>query len=160
MKNLVHLSVENNNLKTLPDTIGYLTKLVEFRASKNKLSYIPTSFGCLKQLNLLDISDNCLEKIPTELGLLKKLQVLELSRNQFKVIPEEIIRLVALKSLGVTDCPLFTYPYPEIDRVLFSLKELSARVVVRHQIPLPQSLNYLRNFIHSSNVCTFCGGIF
>jgi hypothetical protein len=67
--------------------------------------------------------------------------------------------LVALKSLNVTDCPLLLDPNPEIDRVLFSLKELSARVVVRHQIPLPQSLNYLRNYIQSSNVCTFCGGI-
>ena len=55
---LRHLALNVNNLSKLPEEIGELTELTEFRVYKNNLTALPESIMKLTNLTYLDISSN------------------------------------------------------------------------------------------------------
>lgn len=78
------LDVSDNNLEgSIPDEIGKLINLVEFRAALNKLSgEIPSSLGECQVLQNLYLQNNMFSGgIPSLLGQLKSLQIADLSSN-------------------------------------------------------------------------------
>lgn len=72
-------------LLKLPEQIGKLHGLVNFKASKNMLSYLPQSIGKLSSLKYLDVSKNNLNYLP---GSMKNLRLilLDVSENKFQRI--------------------------------------------------------------------------
>lgn len=159
MQNLQILSVARNRLIELPETIGYLAKLVELRAADNALKTLPASLGMLKKLATLSVENNQLESLPVEIGGAIALVNLDSSGNPLRILPAELSRLKFLRKLRLEDCPLATdFEYPTSNPCP-SLKELAARVIVRNQLPILQDTQEeLKSYLASARSCSFCGG--
>ena len=67
------LSLANNNLTTIPDTIVQLTNLTELSLMYNKISKLPDRIGLLCSLQKLGINNNYLEYLPITFGALNLL---------------------------------------------------------------------------------------
>ena len=113
-KNLVYLSLDRNNLESLPNHLSLLRNLKILKLNNNKLKTLPVSFGNFKKLKHIDLSGNfgmkkipnCvfkmtsltslgvqeigLEYIPAKISLLPLLEFLYLSGNSISSIPSEI----------------------------------------------------------------------
>ncbi|KAJ3043164.1 Leucine-rich repeat-containing protein 63 [Rhizophlyctis rosea] len=162
MKNLTHLSVARNRITHLPDTIGYLTKLVELKASENLLTTLPSSIRTLTKLTALHLEQNRLTSLPAEIGHLKNLAILDISDNALiTTVPAEVGRLKFLRRLRIDNCPnlLTSFPSGPFTATPPSLKELAARVIVRHQLPiLSITQEPVKQYLSSAHTCSFCGG--
>jgi len=77
------LILTDNELTTLPNSIGDLKSLQKCMLSGNKLSFLPKTFAHCTNLELLRISANKLEGFPTLLLSLPKLSWLAYSANPF-----------------------------------------------------------------------------
>ncbi len=53
---MLRLDLRNNQLTTLPESIGNLTKLKYIKLDDNQLTTLPESIGNLTQLNQLDLN--------------------------------------------------------------------------------------------------------
>jgi Leucine-rich repeat (LRR) protein len=165
MKNLTSLSLAKNKITFLPESIGLLAKLTDLKLSRNLLSTLPASIKNLTNLVSLKMARNNFTSLPSELGLLSALICLDLSHNKLTSIPVEVGRLKYLKSLKVDDVsfshPGFINPVPEMATLSSfpTLKELAARLVVLHQIPIWQHTDQcLKEYLLSSHSCSFCQG--
>ncbi|OUM62990.1 hypothetical protein PIROE2DRAFT_10566 [Piromyces sp. E2] len=78
LENLKELYIDANKLKTLPDTID-----------GNNLVTLPDSIGDLENLKEL----NELVILPDSMGDLKNLKILHLENNSFKTIPPSVTNL-------------------------------------------------------------------
>jgi predicted Ser/Thr protein kinase len=88
------LILTDNELKSIPESIGDLTLLQKCMLSGNQISFLPTSIIKCKNLELLRISANKLTSFPTILLGLPKLSWLAYSANPFcKKHPELDIKL-------------------------------------------------------------------
>ncbi len=81
LTNLEYLSLEGNNLISLPDDIGNLTKLKELNLSKNELSRLPDTIGNLTQLQKLNLSENNLSILPESITNLQNLEYIDIYNN-------------------------------------------------------------------------------
>ena len=61
---LVSFILINNNIYSLPETIGGLSYLVGLDLEFNYISILPESFGDLNNLKYLDLSSNDIESLP------------------------------------------------------------------------------------------------
>lgn len=77
------LILTDNNLETLPKSIGDLSLLQKFMISGNQLKSLPTSLSNCKNLELLRISANKLSSFPNFLLSLPKLSWLAYGGNPF-----------------------------------------------------------------------------
>ncbi|TPX43064.1 hypothetical protein SeLEV6574_g05260 [Synchytrium endobioticum] len=159
MKNLMVLSVAKNKLNSLPETIGYLTRLVELRASENQIASIPSTIGSLTKLTTLSLEVNKITNLPQEIGQLRNLINLDLSDNPLSILPAEIGRLKYLRKLRLDNCPLLAEISVDTSYNPPSLKELTARVIVRNQLPILHVMHdALKQYLASVRTCSFCGG--
>ena len=72
----------NNEITSVPESIGQLTSLTKLYLSGNQLTSVPESIGQLTSLTYLDLSDNKLQgRVPQWLGELVNLKYLDLSGN-------------------------------------------------------------------------------
>lgn len=67
----------------MPEGIYNLSSLEVLILNNNQLSTLPKTVGRIYSLKLLDISNNRISKLPNELSNLKNLQTLRLTDNQF-----------------------------------------------------------------------------
>ncbi|KAJ3218949.1 hypothetical protein HDU67_003313 [Dinochytrium kinnereticum] len=160
MKSLKILSVARNRLTYLPETLGHLTKLTELRASENLLTSLPTSIGELTKLTSLHLDSNHLTSLPSEIGGNRSLITLDVSENPIKTLPAEVGRLKFLRRLRVEGCrdlvESFTH---DLVHSPPTLRELSARVIVRHQVPILQcTQEEVKRYLASAHACSFCAG--
>jgi len=79
---LFSLSLQYNQLTTLPESIGNLSSLKELSVWLNQLTTIPKSIGDLSSLEMLGLSSNQLTTIPESIGNLSSLERLTLGNNQ------------------------------------------------------------------------------
>ncbi|KZC13767.1 PREDICTED: leucine-rich repeat protein 1 [Dufourea novaeangliae] len=114
--NLKLLDISNNLLTIIPQEIGKLRALVNFKASKNILSHLPQSLGSLPQLKYLDVSKNNLKYIP---GSMRNLRLLTLD------VCENVFDGEYLQSMTNMDVP--------------SLVECASRSVIKARIPYDAS---------------------
>ena len=66
------LSVQNNELTTLPDSILKLTNLTELNLVKNKLVSLPDRIGLLCNLRRIELANNLIERLPITFGALNQ----------------------------------------------------------------------------------------
>ncbi|KAF8978507.1 hypothetical protein BGZ46_006397 [Entomortierella lignicola] len=159
LRNLTLLDLSKNNLTSLPETITNLTKLVDLKLSYNQLEYIPAGIGGLTKLAALSLDNNKLESIPHQIGLIKGLVNLDLSDNPITVLPAEIGKLQFLRRLKLDRCPLVEEFSHSPLHSPPTLLELAARVIVRHDIPVPPMMvPHLKEYISSAGTCSFCDG--
>ena len=75
LKNLEKLYLDNNNLTTIPDSIGNLKNLKGLYLHNNNLTTIPDSIGNLKNLEVLDLDNNGVIMCNADLQHIKNLYV-------------------------------------------------------------------------------------
>ena len=96
----------NNQLETLPDSIGNLKNLEYLDLYNNKLASLPDSIGNLTNLEYLGLYSNKLETLPDSIGNLKNLGRLGLSFNRLAILPDSIGNLTNLKRLALNFNPI------------------------------------------------------
>ena len=80
------LSLANNNLTTIPDTIIQLTNLTELSLMYNKIAKLPDRIGLLCSLQKFGINNNCLEYLPITFGALNLLKRVDLGISSIDVV--------------------------------------------------------------------------
>nr|NGX39765.1 E3 ubiquitin-protein ligase SlrP [Chlamydiota bacterium] len=110
LKALEKLWLHENQLTSIPDSLGGLTALELLLLHENQLTTIPDSLGGLKALKVLDLNNNQLTTIPNSLGGLTALTWLNLSNNQLTTIPDSLGGLTALMELYLSNNQLTTIP--------------------------------------------------
>ena len=75
------LSLEKNQLTTLPPQIGQLTNLQRLHLQDNQLTTLPPGIGQLTNLTHLYLRQNQLTSLPPEIEQLPKLEILYLVGN-------------------------------------------------------------------------------
>ena len=80
-----YLNITDNQLSTLPESIGNLTSLIELRLYNNQLKNLPDTIGNLKNLRELHLMNNPLTSLPDSIGKLKNLTQLDLRNNHLTV---------------------------------------------------------------------------
>ncbi|MBS0654095.1 MAG: leucine-rich repeat domain-containing protein, partial [Verrucomicrobia bacterium] len=110
LSQLKQLSLENNNLISLPETIGNLLRLETLKLGNNKLNSLPETFGNLHQMSMLNLSDNDLESLPAAIGNLQQLSSFYILNNRLKSLPETFGNLQLLGTLALANNRLKDLP--------------------------------------------------
>ncbi|KAI1320024.1 hypothetical protein EDD11_002356 [Mortierella claussenii] len=159
LRNLTLLDLSKNKLTSLPESIMHLTKLVDLKLSGNQLETLPAGIGGLVKLAALSLDDNQLESLPPQIGLIKGLISLDLTNNPITVLPAEVGKLQFLRRLHLDGCPLVRKFEHQPLHSPPTLLELAARVMVRHDVPVPpMTLPHLKTYLKSAHTCSFCDG--
>jgi leucine-rich repeat protein SHOC2 len=111
-----HLDLYQQQIESLPDSIGNLTNLVSLRCVDNRLTSLPDSIGNLTNLRELRLYKNQLKNLPDNIANLQNLTWLSLSLNRLRIFPESIISLTNLTGLLLNGNQLTVLP-TNIDRL-------------------------------------------
>jgi hypothetical protein len=123
MPSLYMLSFKGNCISQVPEeslspSVGWLI------LSDNNISSLPCSIGALRGLRKCMLAGNKLRDLPDEMRNCRELELLRLSANNFEVIPEWLFSLPKLSWLACAGNPcLPSPPEPAVD--LVQLEELS-----------------------------------
>jgi len=98
---LEELTLVDNRINLLPDTIQRLRNLWSLRFAKQNLLAFPTPLCELQSLEHLYLDNNGLFNLHDDLGRLKKLRELNLGNNQLRELPASILELKELNSLNL-----------------------------------------------------------
>eukprot|EP00833_Pecoramyces_ruminatium_P011391 jgi/Orpsp1_1/1185423/evm.model.c7180000093683.1 len=91
------INLSYNNIKEIPKEISNLKNLSELYLNLNEITSIPISIGELSKLKILDLNSNKIDTIPSEIGKLSELENLDLRYNKIQKIPDELFKLTKLK---------------------------------------------------------------
>mmetsp|Transcript_30031 Transcript_30031/g.33542 ORF Transcript_30031/g.33542 Transcript_30031/m.33542 type:complete len:419 (-) Transcript_30031:598-1854(-) len=109
-RDLDHLILSGNKLKSIGPSIGRLTNLKTLHINGNLLERLPPDIGKLHQLTILDLQNNKLLSLPREIGDLRSLEEFTLSGNPLIQVPKEMGKLKRLQLLDLSCCSLSTLP--------------------------------------------------
>ncbi|TXT65026.1 MAG: putative Leucine-rich repeat domain protein [Promethearchaeota archaeon] len=118
LESLKQIELYDNNIKTLPNSIGELTQVRDLSIHNNQLQDLPDSFSQLRFLKHLDISWNNLEIIPREIFDISSIETINLSGNKIKTISKSIKNLKSLKEIDISFNKIRTK-----SKLLFSLEK-------------------------------------
>lgn len=107
--NLNELSLDHNDIVSLPTFLKTFSSLTSLDVSSNALTELPDNFGLLTQLETLDVSDNKLGELPESLGL-SSLEELSIRENLFSEFPSVIANMTSLKELAVDNNTIAEIP--------------------------------------------------
>lgn len=141
LRNLTQLRklfVSNNQITTVPSTLGLLTQLQELWASNNQFVSLDAILN-LNQLQTLDVSHNRLITL-TEIGALTQLQKLWAFNNHLIELPKSIGNLTQLKILSVSNNRLTALP-----DAMGNLANLRVLHVSNNQSTSPEIIQRLAN---------------
>eukprot|EP00794_Sanderia_malayensis_P011089 gene11089-12257_t len=93
------LTLCDNTLSVVPNTISQFTSLEELDVSRNRISWISGELAHLSKLKIFVARSNQLRNLPKELESMQSLEILNLSGNLFGGIPREVFSLRSLKEL-------------------------------------------------------------
>jgi Leucine-rich repeat (LRR) protein len=95
------LSLENNQLERLPDSITELINLEEFNVSFNQLTYLPDRIGFLFRLRVFPLNNNKLVELPITFGALTLLERVDLECNCLRMLPENLDNMASCHTFNV-----------------------------------------------------------
>jgi Leucine-rich repeat (LRR) protein len=98
-KRLRGLNLRENNIKEIPEFVLNLKKLTSLDLSGNNIKTIPENIDKLDRLGYLILADNGIKEIPASIGKLSELTVLHLQSNGIKKLPNSIKNLKKLEEL-------------------------------------------------------------
>ncbi|TBU25159.1 adenylate cyclase-like protein [Dichomitus squalens] len=78
---LESLYIDHNSLRSLPESLGGLSKLKHLSCSNNHLFTLPSSLGRLQWLEVLEAHNNDLSELPMSLWNCSSLQVINVTSN-------------------------------------------------------------------------------
>ena len=104
LTNLEQLILYMNILTTIPDTIRSLTKLKNLNIMGNKIQTIPNWMNELKNLKTFDIQNNPIHMLPMGLTALK------ISKSQMNLFHDTLWNMTSLQYLRITSTSLTTLP--------------------------------------------------
>eukprot|EP01088_Endostelium_zonatum_P020671 TRINITY_DN7734_c0_g1_i1.p1 TRINITY_DN7734_c0_g1~~TRINITY_DN7734_c0_g1_i1.p1 ORF type:complete len:1171 (-),score=307.66 TRINITY_DN7734_c0_g1_i1:44-3556(-) len=143
---LTCLTLDENEITSLPPEIGRLTLLSELSCRSNKLRSIPVEFTSLRSLSVLDLSMNELDKNlfganlnPNQLKFWPRLQKLYLNGNKLTNLPASLGNWENLAELECSDNQITSFPVS-----FFSLPTTLGKIDLRNNKissfpPPPQS---------------------
>ena len=102
LPDLEELVINNNEITSIPISIGLLRNLKVLIADENKIDSLPASIGSCSQLRILSLSQNQLHSLPDEVGRISQLTVLNLSGNRLNYLPFSFLKLTQLKALWLS----------------------------------------------------------
>lgn len=88
--NLEFLSVDGNQLTTLPGEICALSHMVEIHAANNQLTSLPMELGFLVKLKKFHVQQNRIKELPEGMGKLRNLEVIDVAANELRIFPTEV----------------------------------------------------------------------
>lgn len=104
---LEELDISHNQLKSLPYDFAYnQNNLLHLNLSDNQLETLPRSIGQITNLRSLSISKNHLTTLPIDLVNLKSLDILDVSENLLCILPGDILEFMRKTTLLITGNPL------------------------------------------------------
>ena len=101
LPNLTDLSLDNNIIESLPDSIGSLSNLYYLYLSNNNITIVPDSIENLSNLRYLYLNNNNITTLPDTIGNLSNLKWLDLDNNNITIVPDSIGNLSNLKWLNL-----------------------------------------------------------
>ncbi|XP_029004149.1 leucine-rich repeat-containing protein 40 isoform X2 [Betta splendens] len=104
------LDLHDNQLSSLPSSLGELKELQQLRLSHNLLTSLPVKLFSLMNLRSLTVQQNLLEDLPEELGQLENLNELDVSINHLKCLPSSLGCLGSLQKLHLCHNKLCSLP--------------------------------------------------
>ncbi|KAI9112524.1 hypothetical protein K1719_016447 [Acacia pycnantha] len=110
---ITNLNLSNNNFQSIPESLtARLLNVVVLDVHSNQLTSLPNSIGCLSKLKILDVSGNFLESLPKTIENCRALEELNANFNKLTKLPETIgFELVNLKKLSVNANKLVFLPH-------------------------------------------------
>lgn len=131
IRSLVTLTVFEDDVVRLPDSLFELERLEHLRIWTKDLDCIPAQIGKLQSLKRLEISCGCytrpkpgepaidksevsVTELPAEIGLLANLEILTIHYTGIRNLPPEFTNLQKLKLLDITNNEFDCFP-PELD---------------------------------------------
>ncbi|MGL5264348.1 MAG: NEL-type E3 ubiquitin ligase domain-containing protein, partial [Candidatus Rhabdochlamydia sp.] len=107
---LKKLHLSNNQLTSLPESLGNLKALQQLKLNFNQFTNFPEFLRNLQTLTILDLSFNRITNFPEFLGNLQTLTLLDLSSNRFTILSESLGNLQALTILNLSFNRLTSLP--------------------------------------------------
>ncbi len=109
---LKQLSVQYNDMITLPSHLASLPRLTSLDVSHNKISILPgdlfTTEPGMTSLQYFNLSNNKLQLLLPELCQLANLKELDVSENTLISMPTELEKLTSLESLRLHSTKVLT----------------------------------------------------
>ncbi len=139
---LVTLSLINNKISILPESICKLVTLRQLILVDNQIRVLPETFTNLTNLEMLNLHSNCLESVPDSIGELVCLEQLILERNRLETIPATISQLRALKKLHLADNRITRLPNIKCLYQLISMSLLGNPIMQQYGISAAPILQY------------------
>ena len=87
------ITMNNKNLRRIPDALGELTQLESFNINNNNIENLPNSIGNISTLGIVTAASNQLSTVPKELGGINTLALLSITNNPLTNIPQEVCNL-------------------------------------------------------------------
>ncbi|CAI8611083.1 unnamed protein product [Vicia faba] len=153
LASICKLDLSNNNLQNIPESLtAKLVNTVVLDVHSNQLRTLPNSIGCLSKLKILNVSGNLIQYLPKTLENCRALEDLNLNFNKLIQLPENLgFGLINLKKLSINSNKLLSLP--RSISYLISLKNLDARLNCLRSLPEDlenlinlETLNVSQNF--------------
>lgn len=110
-RSLTSLALNNNAFDSLPDALLQCRQLRALYLSNNRIRAIPPrAFAAWRHLLVFTAARNALTSIPSEIALCTALKELNLAGNRILRIPPELARCAALKDLDLSSTDLVALP--------------------------------------------------
>ncbi|KAE9587700.1 hypothetical protein Lal_00021852 [Lupinus albus] len=150
---ICNLDLSNNNLQNIPESLtARLLNLLVLDLHSNQIRSIPNSIGCLSKLKVLNVSANFIESLPKTIENCRALEELNCNFNKLSKLPDTIgFELINLKKLSINSNKLMFLP-SSISNLTY-LKILDARLNCLRSLPEDlenlinlEALNVSQNF--------------
>ncbi|CAN6547518.1 unnamed protein product [Malus baccata var. baccata] len=144
--NVVVLDVHSNQLKSLPNSIGCLSKLKVLNVSGNLLSYLPNTIENCRSIEELNANFNKLSHLPDTIGFeLNSLKKLSVNSNKLIFLPRSLTHLTSLRILDARlNC---LRSLPEDLENLINLEVLNVSQNFQYLEILPYSIGLLMSLV-------------